>query len=235
LFGDGGMDELVGGSGNDVLIGDYGRVLWRSSDNIFSAASIEAIAGQGGYGDFTDGVIRTITDVYSVTTDEGGNDDLTLGEGDDVGIGGASDDTVRGDGGNDIIVSMICYLPYLGYCKQLTNRKLSIPQFGDSAKIVYYLDSTSPKSVATINCSDGGNDNLYGGSGVVDFMIGGAYNDTIKGNDGMDLVFGDHAQINLFELSHKLRYAKTASPGCSGGDDLIVLGAGDDLVSIDQY
>lgn len=115
LFGDDGDDSLVGGSGNDVLIGDYGRVVWRSSDNIFNPDGvIESIAGQGGFGDYTDGVIREITDVYSVSTALGGNDHLTMGAGDDVGIGGAFDDSVRGDAGSDIIVSMGVYSNYSG-------------------------------------------------------------------------------------------------------------------------
>jgi Ca2+-binding RTX toxin-like protein len=108
-------------------------------------------------------------------------------------------------------------------------------QFGDSANIVYYLDSSSPKLLTTINCSDGGADTLTGGSGVVDYIVGGGYNDHIEGNDGMDLVFGDHARIDLFVESHKLKYATTTNTGCTGGDDTITLGEGDDIVSADQY
>jgi Ca2+-binding RTX toxin-like protein len=108
LFGDDGSDVLSGGSGNDVLIGDYGRVVWRSSlDNIFSSDGvIAAIAGGGGYGDFTDGVIRHITDIYAVATDEGATDRLIMNAGDDVGIGGPFGDTIEGNNGNDIIVSI---------------------------------------------------------------------------------------------------------------------------------
>ena len=101
LFGDDGSDTLVGGSGDDVLIGDFGRVEWKSGDNI------SAISGGGGYGDFTDGVIRNISEIYSVAADEGGNDKLNMGDGDDVGIGGYLDDTINGNDGRDIIVSMM--------------------------------------------------------------------------------------------------------------------------------
>jgi len=85
--------------------------------------------------------------------------------------------------------------------------------------------------LVTLNCSDGDADRLYGGPGVVDYIVGGAYNDYIEGNDGMDLVFGDHAKIDLFPASHKLQYAQTTDFGCTGGDDTIYLGAADDIVS----
>jgi len=104
-------------------------------------------------------------------------------------------------------------------------------QFGDSATIVYHLGTSSPKLLTTLNCSDGAPDRLYGGSGVVDYIVGGAYNDYIEGNEGMDLVFGDHAKIDLFALSHKVRHAETIDFGCTGGDDTIYLGAADDIVS----
>jgi len=128
-----------------------------------------------------------------------------LGEGDDVGVGGNFNDIIYGDNGRDIVV-------------------------GDAAKIDYYPNSTSPKLITSIDCIEGGDDTLYGGNGTVDYIIGGAYNDTIQGNDGMDLVFGDHALIKLYENeSHKLLFAQTILEYCAGGDDNITLGLGDDM------
>lgn len=73
LFGDDGDDQLIGGSNDDVIIGDFGRISWRSSDNVDNPDGvIEAYSGFGGYGDFTDGVRRNITDVVSISTDLGG-------------------------------------------------------------------------------------------------------------------------------------------------------------------
>ena len=67
-----------------------------------------------------------------------------------------------------------------------------------------------------------------GGAGSVDYLIGGGFNDTIEGNDGMDLVFGDHAFLTFYEdESHRLRYARTINHSCSGGFDTIDLGSGD--------
>jgi len=111
------------------------------------------------------------------------------------------------------------------------HHKLSWSQFGDSATLVYYLGTSSPKLLVTLNCTDGAPDRLYGGPGAADYIIGGAYNDYIEGNDGMDLVFGDHAKIDLFPTSHKLLYAQTVDFECTGGDDTIYLGSADDIVS----
>lgn len=101
LIGEDGSDSLFGGSNEagDVLIGDFGRVEWKSN------GTIVASAGGRGYGDFTDGFIRNISEIYSVRVDEGGNDTMWLGDGDDVGIGGVLDDTIYGEDGRDIIVS----------------------------------------------------------------------------------------------------------------------------------
>ena len=92
----------------------------------------------------------------------------------------------------------------------------------------------------TINCSLGGSDSLHGGDGDVDYIIGGSLNDTIYGDDNnstnignSDVVFGDHAEI-LFNghESHILEQVATIDGNCSsGGNDIISMGPGDDLVS----
>ncbi|CAB9505197.1 Kringle domain [Seminavis robusta] len=211
LFGDDGDDVLVSGSGSDILIGDYGRVIWTSNDGTNTTAV--ASAGAGGYGDFTDGVVRTVSEIVTVAPGEGGSDTLIMNDGDDVGIGCYLNDTIDGGDGMDIL-------------------------FGDAAQILYYDESTSPKSLMTIDCEDGGYDTLYGGSGSVDYLVGGGFADTIYGGtaevddaaDGCDLVFGDHAQILLEEEpAFKLISAETTFPECTGGDDYIYLGAGDDI------
>ena len=60
-----------------------------------------------GFGDFTDGVACDIFELFSVSAHFGGSDKLTLGSGDDVGIGGPFDDIIEGNGGRDILVSYL--------------------------------------------------------------------------------------------------------------------------------
>jgi hypothetical protein len=53
LFGDGGDDTLSGGVNENILIGDYGQILWRDESGVTVARH-----GGGGYGDFTDNTLR---------------------------------------------------------------------------------------------------------------------------------------------------------------------------------
>ena len=119
LIGDDGVDTLTGGSGSDIVIGDYGRVSWTTSNY---SDEVVATTGGGGYNDFTDGVIRTASIIKSFAASEGGNDVIVLGEGDNVGIGGAFDDTIESGTGNDIVA-------------------------GDSVEIHFIAASTSPESI----------------------------------------------------------------------------------------
>lgn len=100
-------------------------------------------------------------------------------------------------------------------------------QFGDSAIVSYFPETTFPQQLLSVNCSLGGSDLIYGGKDV-DYIVGGTANDALHGNEGMDLVFGDHARIACSNtLSHKLQYATTTDHDCAGGDDTIFLGDGD--------
>ena len=112
---------------------------------------------------------------------------------------------------------------------------------GDSAEVLFVSPSLLgdtppfeeahskqvPRSILSIYCQDGGADYLYGGSGDVDYIIGGGFNDYVEGNEGMDLVFGDHAFILLNStMPFKLEYAQTIYPNCTPGNDNITLGPG---------
>jgi hypothetical protein len=53
---------------------------------------------------------------------------------------------------------------------------------------------------------------------------------TVEGNDGPDLVFGDHATILLSnETQFELVSATTLDPFCTPGNDTIYLGQGHDI------
>ena len=112
---------------------------------------------------------------------------------------------------------------------------------GDSAEVLFvspdllgetlpFEDAYSkqvPRSILSTSCQDGGADHLYGGSGDVDYIIGGSFNDYVEGNEGMDLVFGDHAFILLNStMPYKLEYAKTIYANCTPDNDNITLGLG---------
>lgn len=100
LFGDRGGDTLIGGHGDDIILGDLGRVIWRDSAD----DQILAQVGGGGYGDFTDGVIRNVSEIVSLYREVGGRDRILTGDGDNVGIGGYDDDFLQGGNERDILV-----------------------------------------------------------------------------------------------------------------------------------
>jgi hypothetical protein len=149
LFGDGGNDTLHGGSNRDVLFGDYGEVAWYSNDG-----NMVARVGGGGYGDFTDGVVRQITHVrgmfppVNMNFMDSGNDIMNGNEDRDFIFGGGGEDVINGHEGSDILLG----------------------GFGDAV-----FDSEAPAglltgilSVDSLNCTNDesdGNNKIYGGAG----------------------------------------------------------------------
>ena len=60
--------------------------------------------------------------------------------------------------------------------------------------------------------------------------IGGGFDDHVEGDSGMDLVFGDHGEIQLSEnIPYTLVYASTIDAGCTPGTDNVTLGKDDDI------
>ena len=138
LFGERGSDTLVGGSGNDIILGDLGRVIWkehveeiivrrtakksrrlavnqsifdthdlfvqRHDGDRFTDGFIAAQVGGGGYGDLSDGRIRTVSEIVSLYNEIGGDDIIETGDGDNVAIGGFGSDTITGGNQRDILV-----------------------------------------------------------------------------------------------------------------------------------
>ena len=136
LFGDGGADNITGGTAEDILIGDFGLVTW--VDSLLN--DVVAVAGGGGYGDYTDGVHRSVYNVESMYFEGGGNDTILGGKSRDVIIGGDQHDTIEGNEGADIC-------------------------FGDFGMIAFNVSLPNLQGLTSIvaaNCSEGGPDTIYG-------------------------------------------------------------------------
>ena len=63
-------------------------------------------------------------------------------------------------------------------------------QFGDKAEILYYAGTNFPKSLDSIDCEQSASDLLMAGGGLVDYLIGGGFDDELHGEEGSDLAFG---------------------------------------------
>lgn len=152
LFGDGGNDILHGGTSEDVLFGDYGRVFW-----IDEVGNEVARVGGGGYDDFTDGEVRQIHRIEAVYPPSAiryndselisGNDTIYGNEARDVIIGcGGEKDVMFGNEGSDIL---------LGGFGELV--------FDDSDNGTLY----GLRSIESLNCSNSNDEmnEIYGNHG----------------------------------------------------------------------
>jgi Ca2+-binding RTX toxin-like protein len=163
---------------------------------------------------YDDSSVQSITSTY---TNLGKTDEIYMGEGNDVAVGGQGMDTIDGYNGTNIVV-------------------------GDSAEILFYrlpLPAPSenedgyfwniPKSIKSISCEFGNEDTISGGNGT-DYIIGGALDDTVYALGDADLVLGDHGTIFLYQNTpYKLINVTTADAGCMPGQDTIYLGDGNDI------
>jgi len=163
LFGDGGNDIMYGGTSEDVLIGDYGRVFW-----IDDMENEVARVGGGGYDDYSDGVVRQIHRIeasnppseinyYDDPVLSSGSDNITGNGARDVIIGGGGEkDIMSGNEGSDIILG-----------------SFGVLLFDDSSEGALY----GLRSLESFNCSDSsGEENvIYGNEGdgkFVTFTLG---------------------------------------------------------------
>jgi Ca2+-binding RTX toxin-like protein len=122
---------LFGGNANDLAIGDCASITFDSDHRIAS--------------------------IVSTFMNEGKQDNISLGAGDDYAIGGTGDDWIWGENGTDVVV-------------------------GDSAEITFYENTpvaagslfwNVPKMITSSGCEFSGGDQLFGGDGDVDYIIGG--------------------------------------------------------------
>ncbi len=193
IVGGQGADQLHGGTGGDIVLGDRGRILWFAPGSVptgYGTTSLTAgdlaalegaavvVAGHAGPGDKTDGVDgRLVGLVISTDPRIGGNDTITTGSGRDTVIGGAGTDTIT------------------------TNRSSSSDQtdvvLGDHGFVDYALADGNAADLDRVWSTDptlGGNDTLTTGEGD-DVVIGGVGADTIDAGKGENVVIGDKGSI----------------------------------------
>ena len=158
----GGDDQMDLGDGDNIAIGGVG------SDAVTTGSGIDVVLGDGGTILF-DGAGQV---VEVVTGDPllGGDDVISLGDGNDFAFGGAGNDSVDGGGGDDTLV-------------------------GDGARLSL-SDGGARMKLLSIDVMLGGDDRLLGGAGT-DVMIGGQGRDLLAGNFAEDLIFGNNAAVRL--------------------------------------
>ena len=227
IIGGFGDDEIHGGQGNDIILGDAGIVQY-----VGAGEQLAAQFGFGGRGDVIDALrpLSPIVDprwVYTYTPDMtlGGSDTIYGNNGEDILIGGAYGDRIDGGTMDDLI---------FGDAVQLFRRDTTIgafpaaaiydPRFEGVTGPMYALGDATGTQVDNANhvyrdpfgghvpdwaeyvignlyhdyARQASNDHSFGN----DYIAGGAANDVIFGQLGNDTIQGDGS----------IDYA---APGCS--------------------
>jgi Ca2+-binding RTX toxin-like protein len=160
-------DDMLFGGGNsiDILTGGMCSYMcpffWAFNTALINPLNL-SFAGDGN--DFAAGDCVSVVfdqsyfviNITSTHSSSRSQDNITLGLGDDIAVGGGDNDRISGDEGNDIIV-------------------------GDSAELLFHeglpRNENSfwnlPKSITSIACEFSGQDQLFGGGGDVNYLIGG--------------------------------------------------------------
>ena len=226
----GGADDIDSGSGDDIIIGGrFGDIIDAGDgDNLVFGDSGEITAAQAdttrrGSQPLT---LMTLGRIKTTEYADGGADDITTGDGSDIVLGGISGNEANGDDGDpDVIRS--------GAGADIV--------LGDNGTLIYdeamSPDPATLDQVTTTQPTDGGADEIYGGSGN-DFIFGGTGGDKIYGDngsgpdqdlDGNDLIFGDHGLVSGIVLAVDIgvanaRFSYDAIDTLEenlGGDDLL--------------
>ena len=158
----GGNDTVSLGDGEDQALGGIGN------DTVENSSGITVIIGDDGVinSDDEGRYLQAATGIFSI----GGGDTLTGGSDRDILFGGAANDDLSGNDGDDLIV---------GDGAQVTRTSLNL-------------------ILETIDFFQGGDDTLRGGDGL-DRMIGSFGSDLFYGNLSEDIMVGEYARMTFAE------------------------------------
>ncbi|MDT8317030.1 MAG: Ig-like domain-containing protein, partial [bacterium] len=215
------IENLTGGSGNDILIGD-------DNDNILTGgAGGDELHGGGGsdtasYADAVAAVAAFLSFGSGFVGDALGDtytsiENLIGGAGNDTLQGNASDNILDGRGGNDSLDGQggIDTVSYATSTADVTASLLT--NTGSSA------DAGSDTYTSIENLTGGsGNDTLTGDTGN-NVLTGGAGEDTIYANQGSDTVFGGDNNDTIHVSSSTLPTSIDGGTDDGGSGDTLVL------------
>ena len=215
IIGDNGVIEISSGivtfidstdpddttTGNDIIEAGDGEnyvIAGGGSDSVTSGAGDDYVIGDHGTMTFTDSGI--LTQITTKLDGLGGDDTLTLGDGNNIAAGGRGKDNITAGAGDDILLGD----------SGVINR--------DAAGIITHIKNIDP--------DQGGNDTITAGSGD-DIVIGGIGSDTIDGGSGNDILIGD---LGTITMENALPSQIISIPTMLGGEDVISGGDGYDIL-----
>lgn len=232
-----GGDRLFGSSGNDIILGDNGRVIRRNDGQV---DRIEPLFNAQGGDDLIEG--RAGSDIL---LGGGGNDRMIGGsqianasDGVDYIFGGGGDDAIAG--GNATITDNAN--PAARVITNLDSSAIVDWLFGDYGlltfigigddlnsrlgfKVLDYFAATLTKAQSILGEAEG-NDRIVGNLGT-DPLFGGGGNDTISGGENDDRIFADYGVI---ELTNGVPTRLASTEPSVGGNDIVEGGNGNDWI-----
>ncbi|WP_284247324.1 beta strand repeat-containing protein, partial [Methylobacterium haplocladii] len=205
----GGSDVITVGNGDSVILGGSG------GDFITAGDGRAVVLGDNGQATF-DALGRVVQAATTAAT-SGARDEITLGNGGSVVVGGVGADKIVTGSGSDVIL-------------------------GDNGSVVF-LDGVLV-SLETLESTFGGGDLILAGEGD-NVVFGGVGADDITTGAGRDVILGDDGQATFAQ--GKLVRVTTKNEGVAGddtiragdganvvlggsGNDAITTGVGDDVV-----
>ena len=216
----GGVDEIVTGDGADYVIAGVGD----DKVNVGVTApdfGDDVVIGDNGHVEFDTTTGESVIDfIETIAPEHGGDDLIFVGEGADVVLGGSGNDVIHAGVGDfsDVVLGDNGEVDF----------DVLIPEGGtDKVSVLSEVTSTA---VGT-----GGDDTIITGDGA-DYVIAGVGDDKVNvgvtaPDFGDDVVIGDNGHVD-FDTTTGVplaELAETIAPE-HGGDDLIFVGEGADVV-----
>jgi serralysin len=214
IYGEDGNDTLTGGGGNDVISGGAGADRLSGgagSDSLFfDSADLAVVGGLG----------------FDIAYAEGATT-FTFASGSDI-------EVVIGSIGNDVLnasaVSTLMYIYGGAGGDTLTQGSAGGALYGEAG-----ADTLNGGSSGEIIFGGDDNDNLYGNGGN-DVLIGGAGADVLDGGDGADSLVFNSGDTVIGGAGTDYAYvdgaaAVTASFGSASGVEIVIGGAGNDVLN----
>jgi Ca2+-binding RTX toxin-like protein len=232
-----GIENLLGGDGNDILTGDANANVIEGGlgdDSLNGGAGIDTLSFRSA----TTGVTVDLSVLTSQNTGVGndtiiGFENVSTGAGADTITGDTNDNVFFDGGGADVYTggTAIDTVDYSAATSTVTvNLNTATAQntgiFGGSDTIREIENVTGAAAFA--NSLTGGNttaNRLVGGA-AADFLIGGGFGDTLVGGTGNDVLFGDY--VNTFNTGATADGNDVLEGGV--GNDTLVGGMGNDVL-----
>jgi Ca2+-binding RTX toxin-like protein len=193
----GGNDTIDLGNGTNLVIGGTG------SDWIRAAAGTSIMLGDNGLITYDTSGTPYLAVLSSATTDLGGNDTITTGNGINTIIAGVGSDNVTAGTGTSVIV-------------------------GDNGTVTFAANGVIAGVLTTDTVAvSGGNDTITVAGGNA-YLLGGMGDDTITTGSGADIIVADNGSVTF--NGDATPAAVASSLPAIGGNDTISAGGGNDLL-----